>query len=93
MTITSRGAVAPTSDQPGVANGAATAGVPPLDTAALDGIVNDVADRATSWAGTDASTRADLLQQVIADTMAVEDEWLAAACEAKGLAPGSLRSG
>ncbi len=93
MTITSRGAVAPTSAQSGVANGASTSGVPPLDTAALDGIVNDVADRAPSWAGTDASTRADLLQQVIADTMASEDEWLAAACEAKGLAPGSSEAG
>ncbi len=93
MTITSRGAVPLTSDQPGVANGGATAGVPPLDTTALDGIVNNLADRATSWAGTDANTRADLLQQVIADTMAVEDEWLAAACEAKGLAPRSSEAG
>ena len=93
MTITSRGAVAPTSEGPGVADGESTAGVPALDVDALSGIVNDVADRAAAWARTDASTRADLLQQVIADTMAAEDEWLAAACAAKGLAPGSSEAG
>jgi hypothetical protein len=93
MTITSRGAVAPTSDRSGGGNGSSTAGEPPLDTVALDEMVNDLADRANAWAGTDANTRADLLQRVIADTMTAQDGWLAAACEAKGLAPGSSEAG
>ena len=83
MTITSRGAVAPTSDQPGPG---ASAADDPLDTAALDALVNDVAAHATSWAKTDAGARADLLQHVITATMNAEEEaWLsAAACAAKG---------
>ncbi len=90
MTITSRGAVVPTSDQPGPG---ASAADDPLDTAALDALVNDVAAHATSWAKTDAGARADLLQQVITDTMADEEDWLASACAAKGLAPGSTEAG
>jgi Aldehyde dehydrogenase family len=93
MTITSRGAVAPTSDQSGTNSGAATEAVAPLDATALDALVNDVADKATWWSRTDAAARADLLQQVITDTMAAEEAWLAAACEAKGLAPGSTEAG
>jgi len=92
MTITSRGAVGPTSDQVGARNGTAAA-PPPLDTSALDGIVDDVADHAISWAKTDAAARAELLQRVIDDTMATQDEWLAAACAAKGLSPGSTEAG
>ena len=90
MTITSRGAVAPTSGQ--AAPGASTV-ADPLDTAVLDALVNDVAAHATSWAKTAAADRADLLQQVITDTMAAEDDWLAAACTAKGLAPGTTEAG
>jgi len=92
MTITSRGAVGPTSDQVGARNGTAAA-PPPLDTSALDGIVDDVADHAISWAKTDAAARAELLQRVIDDTMATQDEWLAAACATKGLSPGSTEAG
>jgi hypothetical protein len=33
------------------------------------------------------------LQRVITDTVAAQDDWLAAACEAKGLAPGSVEAG
>jgi hypothetical protein len=90
MTITSRGAVAPSGGQAGP--GASTV-AEPLDTATLDALVNEVAAHATSWAKTDAADRADLLQRVIADTMAAEDEWLAAACAAKGLAPGTTEAG
>jgi hypothetical protein len=93
MTITSRGAVAPTSDRSGTNTGAPADAVAPLDATVLDALVNDVADRATSWSRTDAAARADLLQQVITDTMAAEESWLAAACEAKGLAPGSTEAG
>ncbi len=91
MTVTSRGAVGPTSDRVGAGHG--TAAAPPLDASALDGIVNDVADHAISWAQTAAAARAELLQQVIDDTMATQDEWLAAACAAKGLSPGSTEAG
>ena len=52
-----------------------------------------MADHAAAWARTDAAARADLLQQVITDTMAVADEWLAAACAAKGLTPGTTEAG
>ena len=94
MSLTSRGAV-PTSDQP-AGTGAAGAGGPaltPQDTTALDAAVTLVADHASGWAKTDAVARADLLQQVIDDTMAAEDGWLAAACAAKGLEPGTTEAG
>ncbi len=93
MTITSRGAVAPTSEQAGTGTGASAGPLAPLDTTALDALVEDVAAHAASWAKTDATRRADLLQQVITDTMAAADDWLAAACAAKGLAPGTTEAG
>ena len=99
MTITSRGAVAPTT-HPNERRGAATAGpdtavteAPPLDTDALDVAVNLVADHAPGWTKTDAAARAKLLQEVIDATMAAQDDWLAAACAAKGLEPGSTEAG
>jgi Aldehyde dehydrogenase family len=92
MTTTSRGAVAPTSDRTDLgAGGDESKG--PLDSAGLNEVVQLVADHAPGWATTDAVARADLLQQVIADTMAAEEGWLAAACEAKGLRPGSTEAG
>jgi acyl-CoA reductase-like NAD-dependent aldehyde dehydrogenase len=90
MTITTRGAVGPTSDP---SAGSATTATPELETEALDAIVALVADHASVWAKTDAAARAELLHQVIADTVAAQDDWLAAACEAKGLAPGSGEAG
>jgi hypothetical protein len=93
MTITSRGAVAPTSDQIAPGNAASATEAAPLDTPALSAVVDQVADHAGAWAETDAAARADLLQQVIADTMAVQHEWLAAACAAKGLGPGTTEAG
>jgi hypothetical protein len=92
MTITSRGAVAPTGDRAGTGDGTPAEGAP-LDAAALSAIVDEVADHAVTWAKTGAAARADLLQQVITDTMAVEDDWLAAACGAKGLTPGTTEAG
>ena len=61
MTITSRGAVAPTADQAGTAGRRPGGCGRPLDTAALDAVVNQVADHASAWAKTDAAARADLL--------------------------------
>jgi hypothetical protein len=64
-----------------------------LDTQALDAVVNEVADHSTAWAKTDAAARADVLEEVITDTMAAADDWLAAACAAKGLTPGTTEAG
>jgi len=91
MTIASRGAVPPTNGTVGVASQAS--GLTPADTSTLDAVVHDVADHAQSWARTDAAARADLLEQVIRATMETQDAWLAAACEAKGLQPGSTEAG
>ena len=93
MTITSRGAVAPTGDQGGSVRAGPTAASVAPDTSALDAVVNGVADHAAAWAGTDAAARAELLQRVITNTMASQDQWLAAACDAKGLEPGSTEAG
>jgi len=81
---TSRGAVAPTADR---------TRPDAEDTAALDAVVTEVADHATAWARTAAAARADLLDRVIADTMAAQDDWLDAACRAKGLAARSTEAG
>ena len=84
MTITSRGAAAPTSgNQDHVA----------LHTSDLDLAVATVQANAERWAATSASQRVALLRQVIADTYAVADEWNAAACRAKGLDPESTEGG
>ncbi len=93
MTITSRGAVAPTGDQGGSVRAGAAAAPVAADVSALDAVVNGVADQAAAWALTDAGTRAELLQRVITSTMAAQDDWLAAACEAKGLERGSTEAG
>src|SRR6516225_309568 len=99
MTITSRGSVAPTAEQtPGAGSAPTTSGTPnaapaPVDAGALDAVVTLVADHAPGWAKTDAPERAKLLQDVIDATMAAQDEWLAAAVEAKGLEPGSTEAG
>jgi hypothetical protein len=93
MTITSRGAVAPSSDPATAGDATSAAPATALDAPALDAIVHEVADHSIAWAKTDAAARADLLQRIITDTMAVEDEWLAAACAAKGLAPGTTEAG
>ncbi len=89
MTITARGAVSSTE----VAAGPARPAVPDIDTAGLDEVVRSVAAHAGAWATTSPSARAELLDQVLRDTMAAQDDWLAAACEAKGLAPGSTEAG
>jgi hypothetical protein len=68
-------------------------GQPGVDTAALDAAVQEVAAHAASWAATPAGERADLLNAVLRDTVAAQDDWLAAACAAKGLEPGSTEAG
>jgi acyl-CoA reductase-like NAD-dependent aldehyde dehydrogenase len=93
MSITTRGAVAPTSTAPASDAAGPPGEFPPLDNVELDAVVTLVADHAPGWAKTGAAARADLLQQVIDDTMAAEEGWLAAACEAKGLKPGTTEAG
>lgn len=99
MSITSRGAVAPTADQTqgagggSAASGTLTAATAPVDADALDAVVTLVADHAPGWAKTPAVERAQLLQHVIDATMAAQDNWLAAAVAAKGLEPGSTEAG
>ncbi len=94
MSMTARGAVAPTGNQPAQDEGAGATGTAPrFDAAALGEVVALVADHAAGWAETDAAARADLLSRVIVDTLAAQDDWLAAACAAKGLAPGSTEAG
>jgi Aldehyde dehydrogenase family len=97
VTVISRGAL-PHADGAvaGVAAGppgAAGGNVPTLDTAALDSAVHEVAQHASAWAQMPPATRADLLDQVLRDTLAAADDWLAAACVAKGLTPGSAEAG
>ncbi len=90
MTMTSRGAVPPNGDTGGAV---APVGLSPADASGLDALVDDVADHAQIWARTDPARRAELLEQVITATMEAQDAWLAAACEAKGLAPRSTEAG
>jgi acyl-CoA reductase-like NAD-dependent aldehyde dehydrogenase len=88
MTLTERGAVTPTS--------AATTAPAPAEVwneADVDSAVREVASHASSWASTPPAARADVLDQVLRDTMAAQDEWLAAACAAKGLTPGTAEAG
>ena len=88
MTLTERGAVAPTDT-----GSAALATVVAWNEADVDRAVRDVASHATSWAATSAAARAKLLDQVLRDIMAAEDDWLSAACTAKGITPGTAEAG
>lgn len=53
----------------------------------LDKTVAEVAERASAWAEVTARERAELLERIVRDTMAVAEEWNDAACAAKGLDP------
>lgn len=93
MTITSRGAVAPTGHRADAAGGADATPGASLDSAALDADVTLVADHAPGWAKTGPAERAELLHQVLTATMEAEEGWLAAACAAKGLEPETTEAG
>ena len=62
-------------------------------TAGLDAAVHEVAAHAREWVRSPAAARADLLDRVLRDTMTASDDWLQAACAAKGLRPGSVEAG
>ena len=66
---------------------------PSPDPALLDAAVADVAAHAASWAATGPASRAGLLDRVLQDTRAAAEGWLAEACRAKGLDPGSSEAG
>ena len=82
MTMTQRGAVPPIirPDEQ-------------FDSASLDAAVLAVAASVDRWAATGPAARAALLERVLVDTASAKDAWLAAACEAKGLVPGSFAAG
>jgi hypothetical protein len=52
-----------------------------------------VAAHVSPWAATGPTSRASLLDQVLRDTTAAADGWLADACLAKGIRPGSPEAG
>jgi Aldehyde dehydrogenase family len=87
--MTSRGAVAPTN---AVADAATVQGRE-VDTDALDQVVRELATHATGWANTSPAARADLLDRVLRDTMAAQDDWLRDACAGKGIALGTTEAG
>jgi acyl-CoA reductase-like NAD-dependent aldehyde dehydrogenase len=82
VTLTTRGAVAPQA-----------ADDERVDTGALDAAVLTVASNVDRWAATSARAREALLARVLTDLRAAAPAWVEAACEAKGLAPGSYEAG
>jgi acyl-CoA reductase-like NAD-dependent aldehyde dehydrogenase len=91
VTLTSRGAVAPTTAPSGARGGGTT--LPAGEKKDLDAAVQEVASHAKAWAATGAASKAKLLDQVCHDILGAQEEWLRAACEAKGLRPGSAEAG
>jgi acyl-CoA reductase-like NAD-dependent aldehyde dehydrogenase len=72
----------------------APASAPPSATAVVDkeGLgeaVATVAGNRERWANTSVGERIGLLERVIADTLAAAPDWVADACRAKGIAPGT----
>jgi acyl-CoA reductase-like NAD-dependent aldehyde dehydrogenase len=65
----------------------------PPSHAELDATVAALAIRARAWAVTSPLARARLLDRVIDDTLAVADDWLRDACDAKGLGLSSPEAG
>ena len=60
-----------------------------VDTQGLDAAVAAVAASRERWANTSVGERIALLERVIADTLAAAPDWVADACRAKGIAPGT----
>ena len=84
MTITQRGAAAPTSGSQDQVE---------LNEAELDAALEALHEHRDEWATVGPRERADLLAKVVSDTYAVADEWNAAACAAKGYSPDSAEGG
>ncbi len=79
-----RGAAAPTSGSQDLGT---------FDEKALDRSVSAVAQKASEWAPTSTRERTKYIDRIVIDTMAVAEEWNAAACLAKGLDPKSTEGG
>ena len=60
-----------------------------VDEQGLDATVASVAASRERWANTSVAERVGLLERVIADTLAAAPDWIADACRAKGIAPGT----
>jgi len=72
----------------------APASAPPSATAVVDreGLgqaVGTVVASGGRWRNTSVAERIGLLERVIADTLAAAPDWIADACRAKGIAPGT----
>ena len=60
-----------------------------VDEAGLGAAVASVAASRERWANTSVAERIGLLERVIADTLAAAPDWIADACRAKDIAPGT----
>jgi acyl-CoA reductase-like NAD-dependent aldehyde dehydrogenase len=59
----------------------------------LDRTIARLVSRRDAWVATPPSRRAELLEQCIVRTLGVADEWVDAACRAKGIDPTTARAG
>jgi acyl-CoA reductase-like NAD-dependent aldehyde dehydrogenase len=64
-----------------------------IDTSSLDAAVLTVASNVDRWATTGARARAALVSRVLDDLADAAPDWLAAACEHKGLDPSGYEAG
>ena len=76
----------PTRGAPASAPPGASAAV---DREGLDAAVASVAASRERWANTSVGERIGLLERVIIDTLATSPDWIADACRAKGIDPGT----
>ena len=60
-----------------------------VDERQLDEVVGTVADGRARWAATPVRDRIALLDRILDDTLAAAPDWVADACRAKGIAPGT----
>jgi Aldehyde dehydrogenase family len=79
-----RGAAAPTSGAQDQVQ---------VDHTELDSALAAVSANALAWTSVSPADRATLLERIVADTVAVAEEWNAAACAAKGYDPHSPEGG
>ncbi len=84
MTITHRGAAAPTSGSQDQVE---------LNEVELVTALRELHEQRERWANVGPRERADILARIVNDTFAVAEEWNAAACEAKGYRPDSAEGG
>lgn len=59
----------------------------------LDRVIARLASQRDAWVAKTTTERAELLERCIVKTLAIAEEWVDAACEAKGIDPKSPRAG